>query len=224
MLAFESQFRLPWNADGSLTLTSVRPNSTNETATVGVFAAYPGMVREAKPSNAVFQTQDCTFTFGLDAVSFPPKSRDTVAWDYADPSFVWQSDTFKIKTAQRFDFLKYWRLECFRLVAHVDLADSIAVWRPSVTTSSDGLRSRTLSVVSGASAIAGRLQPDSWREEQDTDGRILRRQTYTAYLSTAIVLQLGDVLRVGGIDHEVTGQSEIDQYDTYTTAQCTRIA
>jgi hypothetical protein len=223
VLSFESQSRLPWNADGYLVVTSTRPNSADETAAVERFAAYPGMVREAKPSNGVFQYQDAVVTFGSTAVPWPVKPRDTVTWEYADGCFGWQSSTWLVKSAQRFDFLRFWKLDCFRLVAQADLADSIAVWRPTVTATADGLRSRTLAAVSGQSAIPGRLQPESWQQETDTDGRLLRRQTFTAYLSQAVLLQLGDVLRVSGVDYEVTAQSEIDDYLTFTTAACTRI-
>jgi hypothetical protein len=213
MLSFESQSRLPWPADGTLTVTSVRPNSSDVVQAVTGYATYPGLIREAEPSNGVFQYQDCKVTFDRDAVEFQLKPRDTLEFD---------DQTWIVKQAQRYDFLRFWDVQCFRLVAQVDLCDTIAVYRPTVTVTSDGLRSRTLSAVSGAIAIAGRLQSDGWQQEPDTDGRLLRRQRFTAYLSQAVLLEAGDVLRVGGTDYEVIGQAQIDQIATFTRATVTR--
>lgn len=222
---FRTQSQLPWNEDGgSLRVTSVRPNSANEWDEVTPFAAYPGQVREARPSSGVFQIEECVFTFDLAAVQFAPKPRDTVLWDRVSTSYAWAQDEFTVKSVSRGDMLQFWRLDCFRLVAHSDLADSIAVYRPTVTAGSDGLRSRTVAAVSGYSAVAGRMQPDGWEQESDTDGRILRRQRFTAYLSVAVPLLHGDVLRVNSVDYEVQGQSDIDALDTFTRATCTRIA
>jgi hypothetical protein len=214
MLSFESQSRLPWPADGTLTVTSVRPNSSDVTQAVTGYATYPGMIREAEPSNGVFCIQDCKVTFDRDSVEFQLKPRDLLEFD---------DQTWIVKQAQRYDFLRFWDVQCFRLVAQVDLADTIAVYRPTVTVTSDGLRSRTLSAVSGASAIAGRLQSDGWQQEPDTDGRLLRRQRFTAFLSQAVLLEAGDVLRVGSTDYEVIGQAQIDQLATFTRATVTRI-
>lgn len=224
-LSFDSQQFLPWNeADGSLRVTSVRPNSSDEWDEVSPFAAYPGQVREARPSNGVFQIEECVFTFGLDAVQFAPKPRDTVLWDRVSTAYAWAQDTFTVKSVQRADLLRFWRLDCFRLVAHADLCDTIAVYRPTVTAGSDGLRSRTVAAVSGYGTVAGRLQPEGWEQESDTDGRVLRRQRFTAYLSEAVALLHGDILRVNSVDYEVIGQGMIDQYDQFTTATCTRVA
>lgn len=222
-VAFDTQPALPWNEESDLLVTSVRPNSANEEFTVsGGFAVYPGAVREAKPSNAVFQYRDYVVTLAIAGVPFSPKPRDTLCWDRLDHLNLWQSDTLVVKAATAATMLRFWRLECFQLVADSDLSDSIAVYRPTVTATSDGLRSRTLAIVTGYSAVAGRIQPEGWQGESETDGRMLRRTTYRAYLSTAITLQAGDVLRVSSVDYEVTGQPVIDDYSTFTTATCTR--
>jgi len=218
MRTYQTQQSLAWPADGTLTVTSVRPNSTDETAAVTLFAVYPGTLAEARPSNGVFLYQSTAITFDLDAVPFSLKPRDTLQWDRDA-----LTDTYTVKSATPAPFLKFWKLDTFQLVAQADLADTIAVYRPTVTRTADGLRSQTLAVVTGFDAVPGRIQPDSWQAEGFTDDRLTRRRSFTAYLSLPILLEAGDVLRSGGVDYEVTRQSDIDQLATFTAVSCTRI-
>lgn len=223
MFQIDSQPFLPWPADGTLTVVSVRPNSSNEIYTLDprTFAAYPGAIREARPSNGVFQLREYTFTFAIDAIPWPPKPRDTVEWSRVDYLNLWQSETMTVKVATPALMLRFWKLECFQLVADEDMRDSIAVWRATNTAGADGYRSSTLTQI--GSAIPGRLQPEEMGSEPDTDGKLLTRTRYTAYLSSAVSLYAGDVLIVGGIKYEVLGQGAIDDFSTFTTARCTRI-
>ena len=109
----------------------------------------------------------------------------------------------------------------FALVIHPDLCDTIKVYRPTSTPTADGLRTKTLNQL--GSNIQGRLQPDETTVEKDTDGRMLRRQTANAFLGTAVVLQAGDVLQVGGVDWEVIEQSRQDEFKTFTRARVQRV-
>jgi len=227
--SFHSQqaINAAWGADGDLLAVSVRPNSADETATLtaATFAAYPGPVREAQPSNAVFLTQDVTFTFSIDALPWELKPRDTLQWVRPDERFMWADDTWRVKVVDPAPFLRFVSVDAFRLVAQADLADSIGVYRPTVTADATGLRSRTLAVVSGFGAVAGRLQPQGWDlAEDEPTGQLNRRQRFTAYLSVAVLLDVGDVLQVSGVQYEVRGQSRIDDYTTFTTVDCTRAA
>lgn len=211
MLQFDSQSSIPWPADGTLTVTSVRPNSTNSAETVTVYATYPGPIREHRPTNGVFQSQDCKVTFASDAVSFDLKPRDTLTFD---------SKTWTIRQAQRFDLLKFWDVQCFRLIMQADLRQTIGVYRATSTAGSDGFRTKTLAAVSGLSSVPGILQPDGWSDGKDVDGKLVRRRRWKAYLSTAADVNAGDNLLVGGVYYEAVAQGDIDALDTYTVVTC----
>lgn len=211
MLQFDTQGAIPWDADGTLTVTSVRPNSSNSAETTTVYATYPGPIREHRPSNGVFQSQDCKVTFASAAVSFDLKPRDTLGFD---------SKTWTVKQAQRFDFLKFWDVQCFRLILQADLCDTIGVYRAASAAGSDGFRASTLAAVSGLSAVAGRLQPDGWSDGKDVDGKFVRRRRWRAYLSAAADVKAGDNLLVSGTYYEAVAQGDIDMYDTYTVVTC----
>lgn len=214
MRSFNTQPRIPWPADGTLTVTSVRTNSSNVTTTIanGGFAAYSGETYEAEPSNGVFQYQDFKFTLALSAVSFQVKPFDQVTW---------QGTAFTVKTSNENYFLKFWDIAAIQLIIQPDLCDTIKIYRPTSTPTSDGLRTKTLSQV--GSNIQGRLQPETMNVEQDTDGRMTRRQLANAYLGTAVVLQAGDLVQVSGVDWEVIEQSRQDEFKTFTRARVQRV-
>ncbi len=216
--SFKSQQFLPWNAyDGEpLTVTSVRPNSSNVTETVSRYAYYPGPIREAKPSNGVYQIQDCKITFDDDAVCFDLKPRDTVTFDDPNGTAV----TWTVKQAQRFEFLRFWDLQCFRLIIQADLKDTIGLYRATSTAGSDGFRTKTLAAVSGLSAVAGRLQPAGWSDGKDVDGKLVRRRRWKAYLSGTPDVKAGDTLLVSGSYYEVVAQDDIEQFDALTVVTC----
>lgn len=211
MLQFDTQPAVPWSAAGTLTVTSVRPNSTNAAETVSVYATYPGPIREHRPSNGVFQSQDCKVTFASNAVTFDLKPRDTLGFD---------SKTWTVKQAQRFDMAKFWDVQCFRLVMQPDLAQTIGVYRATSTAGSDGFRTKTLAAVFGLSAVPGVLQPDGWTDGKDVDGKLVRRRRWKAYLSVAADVKAGDNLLVGGVYYDATAQGDIDALDTYTVVTC----
>jgi len=211
MLQFDTQPAIPWAATGTLTVTSVRPNSSNAAESVTVYATYPGPIKEHQPTNGVFQSQDCKVTFASTAVSFDLKPRDTLTFD---------SKTWTVRQAQRFDFLKFWDVQCFRLIVPSDLQDTIAVYRGTSTAGSDGFRSATLAAVNGLSSIPGRLQPDGWTEEPDVDGKLVRRRRWKAYLSTAADVRAADNLVVSGTYYEVKSQDDIERFDSYTVVTC----
>lgn len=217
MLTFDTQSLVPWPADGALCVTSTRPNSQDLTESVSVYATYPGAIREAKPSNGVFTLQDWQVTFATDAISFAVKPRDVLSWVDDDGNTV----SLTVRQAKPNPMLKYWDVQGFQLQAQADLCDSIAVWRATNTAGSDGYRSSTLAQV--GSAILGRLQPEEMGAEPDTDGKLLTRTRYTAYLSSPVTLYAGDVLIVGSVKYEVTQQGDIDALGTFAFARCTRI-
>lgn len=216
--SFKSQKFLPWNAYAGvpLTVTSVRPNSSNVTETVSRYAAYPGPIREARPSNGVYQLQDCKITFDDDAVCFALKPRDTLTFDDETGTAV----TWTVKQAQLFPLLRFWDVQCFRLIIHADLKDTIGVYRATSTAGSDGFRTKTLAAVSGLSAVAGRLQPDGWSSVPDLDGKLVRRRRWKAYLSGTPDVKAGDNLLVSGSYYEVVGQDDIEQFDALTVVTC----
>lgn len=212
MLQFDSQQFLPWPADGTLTVTSVRPNSTNDAETVSLYATYPGAVREARPSNGVFTLQDCKVTFASDAISFDLKPRDTLAFG---------GNTWVVKQAQRFDWLKFWDVQCFRLVVQADLCSSVVVQRPTATQTDGGFRSVSLSTLD---TINGRVQSEGMEAVREDDGQFATRERFKAYLAEPIPLYAGDVLTVGGDVYEVIGQGDIDQLETFSYATCVRVS
>lgn len=212
MLQFDTQAALPWNTDGTLTVTSVRPNSSDDTESVTVYATYPGAVREAAASDGVFTYQDCKVTFASDAVTFNVKPADTLTFD---------GQTWKVKQATKYPFLKYWSVDCFRLVIETDKCDSVGVYRPTVTAVGAGDRSRSL--VQVGSAVNGRLQSDGWGQEKEVDGRLVKRERYKCYLASPVTLLAGDILRVSGVDYEVTGSAGIDVLESFAYGTCERV-
>ena len=211
MFQIDSQPFLPWAADDTLTVTSVRPNSSNATATVSVFATYPGAVREARPTNAVFTIQEAKVTFSTDDVTFDLKPRDTLAFG---------SQTWTVKSATDNPFLKFWDVQVFRLVIQTDLCDSIVVKRPTATQTDGGFRSVSLSTIA---TVSGKVQSDGV-EDVDIDGRLTKRERFKAYLGTTTTLYAGDVLTVGSTNYEVVAQSDLDQLETFSYASCVRVS
>jgi hypothetical protein len=135
------------------------------TETVSVYAIYPGAVREAKPSNGVFTYQEAKVTFDRDAVDFDVKPRDRLDIDGV---------TWTVKQSQVFDFLRFWDLQVFRLVAQADLCDTIAVYRPTVTATA--IPTATIAVRASSDPLRMRRKPPRrWRVMTMSGSRVVMR-------------------------------------------------
>ena len=216
MLQFDTQALLPWNETG-FAYVSVGTEGVL-TATIASASRYALGTKEAARSNGVYLNTDEVVTFALDepallAEGITPKPRDTVEPPGECPRVVLD--------VQPNRFLKFWRLTVRDLVVAYDLRDLLTVKRSTPTPQADGSRLRNPS--NAAVDVPGRLQPEEWQRELDTDQRVTTRRRYTAYLGQALVLEAGDTIVLDDTEYEVTGQSDISQLDSLTRVSCERI-
>jgi hypothetical protein len=211
MLQVETQSFLPWN-ESDLAYTSVA-TAGNTNVTIATYSRYDMGTKEAARSNGVYLATDDVITFSLAGPgAVVPKPRDRVAIGGKSSVVITTDDN---------RFLKYWKLVCRNVSLSYQLNDTATILRSVPSPQADGLRLRNATTL--ASDVACRLQPEDWVTET-TDARRTKVSNYTAFLETEMVLQVGDTIQVGGVQYEVTGQSDIQNIDGLNRTACQRIS
>lgn len=169
---------------------------------------------EVRSSYGVYSVKRERYTLADDALPFDPKLRDTIT-PAGKPARV-------VTSVDGSPWLKFWILDCQYPSLADDLDSTADVKRPSTAPSSLGLRVPTFSTV--YSSVACRLQPDERvREFDDATAKVLTRKKFVCIFGSAVLLLAGDKVTVGGVDYEVTEQSEIESLGLLTFCACERI-
>lgn len=213
--SFSTQVLMPWNETTAFSYVSKR-NSGDVSATISLGARYQMTEQEAAKSNGVYTKYDVKITFDFAAISngVEPKVRDTIT-----PT----EDTYPLVviSVTTNPLLQFYDLLARDLRIVYDLQDQCNILRAVPTPGGGGQRSPTYSTLAANQSC--RLQPESMGVEMQTVGKILTRNRHSLYLATQTVLQAMDVIEVNSVKYEVTGQVNVSQFDTLTTATVERI-
>lgn len=191
----------------SLTVTSVRPNSSNVAAAV-TGARYLRGARERRASYGNYTAADEVFTIATDAVAFTPKPRDTVTRG---------SDVLTVLSVDGSPWLKFWILTCVNLVLAADLRSTGTLSRPNFVQDDAGRRALgTYTAV--ATDVPCRVQPADSAAVDALDRRVIVGH-YQAILGTAVSARAQDRFVSGGVTYTVTGYRDPERIDDLMTLE-----
>lgn len=201
LLPVDTQRWLPWKE--TVTVTSVRPNSSDATATVTTAGVYRQGLAEGAPSRGVYTKYDVKVTVATDDVAFVPKPRDTV---------LWAGDTYTVLSVERSDWTKHYVLTARNLILAADLRQTGTLTRPAVAQDAAGRPARaTYATVTGS--IPCRVQPLGGQAADVLEKRTAP-QRFTAYVGVPLDARAGDRFEVGAAYYTVLGSHDPETLDS----------
>lgn len=210
-MSYSTQAMMPWNEE-SVTVTSIRPNSSNSVEVVTNAGVSPLSQSEISASNGVYVSGDLKFEFSTSAPAFTLKPRDTIAWG---------GDTYTVMTAAREPWLEFVQVVARNPILAADLRQTATVYRPVPTTDDYGMRVANLASVYTSQPC--RLQPVSRTQEFDVIAGEATRAVFTCVFLNSVVLYAGDVIEVSSVRYEVTGYTGVEALGELIEVNCTRL-
>lgn len=209
MTPIATQDVLPWAE--TITIVSVRPNSSNVTTTATNAGVYRVSMGEAAKSYGVYQAGDIKVTVDQ-SLGFEPKPRDTITWG---------GQEYTVLDVSGSNWLTFNTLSARNLTISGDLQQTATVYRATVSPDDYGSRSTTLTAV--YSSVACRLQPETREREMDTLGGVKTRASYSCYFGSSVTINAGDTIQVSSVKYEAVSQSEIESISQLTVVACERL-
>jgi hypothetical protein len=197
---FSTQRFIPWPE--AVTVTSVRPNSSNVVTSVSNAGVYRLSNGEASPSFGVYTKNDIRVTIGQDDFSFTPKPRDTV---------LWKGDTYTVLEVGGSDWLKFWTLTARNLILAADLRQTGTLSRPSAAQDST-LRPGRASYSTVTDNIPCRLQPVGGTAGDNLDKRTIP-QRFAAIVGVFLDARAGDRFTVSTANYTVISSANPERID-----------
>jgi len=205
-----TQKYLPWLE--TVTVTSVRPNSTDQEGECEA-GVYKLTGVEGAPSYGVYTKHTVRFTLSYADLPFDPKPRDRITW---------KGDAYTVLSATGSDWQQFWVADAVNLVLAEDLRQTCQIKRPPDTKDAGG-RLALASYTTIYSAVPCRLQPlESTRTE--SLGRTTAPRRFAAYLGVEVWPLLSrDVLVVGDDAYTIDAVRSPERIDQLPELECTRI-
>lgn len=180
---------------------------------------YPQGTAEGATSFGVYKIVRERYTFDIDALGFDPKMRDTITPTARPAAGIARVITGVVWST----FLNFWSVDVQYPELASDLDQLSTVYRSAPTPTTAGLTARN--DVAVYTATPCRLQPGARAFEpvESLGKSMVTRAAYTCIFGATVLLKAGDVIEVGGVKYEATGQQEIEGLGVLTFAECSRL-
>jgi len=194
-----TQKYLPWLE--TVTVTSVRPNSTDQEGECEA-GVYKLTGVEGAPSYGVYTKHTVRFTLSYADLPFDPKPRDRITW---------KGDAYTVLSATGSDWQQFWVADAVNLVLAEDLRQTGTLTRWAATQDAAYRQAQAASATLAAD-VPCRLQPLGWSADDTLDRRTGPKR-FAAFLASALDARAKDVFAVSGTAYTVLEYADPERID-----------
>jgi len=194
-----TQKYLPWLE--TVTVTSVRPNSTDQEGEFEA-GAYKLTGVEGAPSYGVYTKYTVRFTLSYADLPFDPKPRDRITW---------KDDTYTVLSATGSDWQQFWVADAVNLVLAEDLRQTGTLTR-WVSAQDAAYRPARAAETTVAADVPCRVQPLGW-DAADVNEKRTGPRRFAAFLGQALDARAGDRFAAGGESFTVVSYRDPERVD-----------